>query len=393
MTATIVGDGSISGPGYVFMGVVNTYTAEHPDVFSGAWIDHDAGGTYVVAFTNDPEPHRAALAARAPSPDDLAVVDPPPQITDSRPLGDWDVPWDVVRVDRTRDDIRETSEAIWNTLEAAGIDIITSGVDIQRSRLSIGLIEPTAAKLIEIADLVDPDLVCVEGPLVDPDRQQPQPGDSLDIIVAGEPPPHTLIDCEGTTIPLSAVLDPQPLDGSGQTELEAGLDDVFRTLPTVPSTGEWFILYNDDETAVLAIPSHGGAASIMTLRRTSVGWTFQSSGGCADRAALPAGLGHVTWRIDPDQPQPSADGTEFDVLVNEEACASGTPMDERLLGPQIVETDTEVLIAFAAITKPGAQDCPGNPETSVTVTLNTPLGTRSIIDGVPTIDIGALLAR
>ena len=57
-------------------------------------------------------------------------------------------------------------------------------------------------------------------------------------------------------------------------------------------------------------------------------------------------------------------------------------MGERLLGPQVVETDHDVRIAFAAIPLVGAQNCPGNPPTAVSITLERALGDRVLIDGL-----------
>lgn len=59
-------------------------------------------------------------------------------------------------------------------------------------------------------------------------------------------------------------------------------------------------------------------------------------------------------------------------------------MGDRLLGPEVVMTDTRVLIAFAARRRPGMQTCPGNPEQPVTVDLPEPLGDREIVDGLLT---------
>jgi hypothetical protein len=50
----------------IFDGVVVAYINEHSDTYAGRWIDRDAGGTFVVAFTDDPETHRTALARRRP---------------------------------------------------------------------------------------------------------------------------------------------------------------------------------------------------------------------------------------------------------------------------------------------------------------------------------------
>lgn len=55
---------------------------------------------------------------------------------------------------------------------------------------------------------------------------------------------------------------------------------------------------------------------------------------------------------------------------------------ERLLDPQVVETDTAVLITFAAIAQRDDQECPGNPSTEVIVELDAPLGDRVIRDGL-----------
>ena len=49
----------------------------------------------------------------------------------------------------------------------------------------------------------------------------------------------------------------------------------------------------------------------------------------------------------------------------------------------MVETDTAVLVAFAAIpVSAGVVTCPGNPSTPVTIELSKPLGRRTIYDGL-----------
>jgi hypothetical protein len=57
-------------------------------------------------------------------------------------------------------------------------------------------------------------------------------------------------------------------------------------------------------------------------------------------------------------------------------------MGDRLLGPQVIETHSEVLIAFAAIPRTGSQECPSNLVEDVTLTLSAPLGDRHIRDGL-----------
>ena len=121
------------------------------------------------------------------------------------------------------------------------------------------------------------------------------------------------------------------------------------------------------------------------LQEGSWRWAGASAGGpCPLHTTLPEGLGVVEWRIDPAGPALSPESTSIQVLATERECASGQPMGDRLLGPEVVMTDTEALITFAARPLPGGQSCQSNPEQSVTVELPEPLGDREIIDGLAT---------
>ncbi|MGH3649413.1 MAG: hypothetical protein ACRDU9_01790, partial [Acidimicrobiia bacterium] len=62
---------------------------------------------------------------------------------------------------------------------------------------------------------------------------------------------------------------------------------------------------------------------------------------------------------------------------------SGQEIGDRLRGPQIVMTDSQVFIAFAAEPPPGeAFDCQANPDTPYTVELSDPLGARQLVEGL-----------
>lgn len=87
----------------------------------------------------------------------------------------------------------------------------------------------------------------------------------------------------------------------------------------------------------------------------------------------------------PWEPAPDADlsptTTSIPVLVNERACASGQPADGRIADPQIDYLDDAIVITIAVVPKPGAQRCPGNPDTLYTVELDEPLRDRELLDG------------
>ena len=61
---------SYQNPDPAVRAAVHAYGLEHPDTYVGHWLDRNRGGVIMVGFTDDPEPHRAALLARRPSPED-----------------------------------------------------------------------------------------------------------------------------------------------------------------------------------------------------------------------------------------------------------------------------------------------------------------------------------
>ncbi len=96
---------------------------------------------------------------------------------------------------------------------------------------------------------------------------------------------------------------------------------------------------------------------------------------------FPPGLAAVGWRLDPAFPRPQPADTEIHILATELGCANGRDPGENLRGPQVVERDDVILIAFAVVPVAGPADCPGNPETAVTVTLDSPVGDRALRNG------------
>ncbi len=321
----------------------------------------------VLGFTDDLEPHREALAA----------------------LAEPDLAWDVATVAYSE---RDFQTLVTNTFEAAmssPVEVVGAGGDVLRQRVSLNLAEPTVESIGELAGFVDVDSTCVEGPLVDPDRERFEPGDPIDVIVApdadGGHPEGLLVGCGGGTWPLDSLL-------SAETLVEAGRDDLIDALQVAadsfgldgpePSDG-WVILDETDEYVSLYDPT-SEFVSFVTFEDSAAGWILagSSSGGnsCDLVTQLPAGLSAVEWSVDPDVPlDPGA--SSVTLSVTETSCTGGREMGERLLGPQVIETDTEVLIAFAAIALTGDQTCPGNPSTSVTVAFEEPLGDRTVRDG------------
>ncbi len=88
----------------------------------------------------------------------------------------------------------------------------------------------------------------------------------------------------------------------------------------------------------------------------------------------------ATWAFAPGQEIGPAT-TEFVAMVTERECASGQSSAGRIVGPMVDAYDAEVVVTFEVRPLGGAQECPGNPPTAVTVRLGQALGDRQLLDG------------
>ena len=102
---------------------------------------------------------------------------------------------------------------------------------------------------------------------------------------------------------------------------------------------------------------------------------------CENRVVLPPGLGHVAVHLDPAALPDPAD-TRIQMLVTEAGCTSGREMGDALRGPQVIETDDAVLVAFAVVPYVGMANCPDNPDVHAIVELSQPLGDRALLHGI-----------
>ena len=221
----------------------------------------------------------------------------------------------------------------------------------------------------------------------------PNMGD-LQIIVPvgvdGQMPADTVIGCRGgTSFPVSA-LDEAPL------LVDSGLVGVEEAIRPFLESGEgafwpqdgWQVLHQTDDR-VLLVYTDGTASepqtAFMGVERDGGEWRWAGSSTgdeCPLEVKVPGDLNAVDWRLDPSADPLTSESTVVHVLVTERKCASGQPVGDRLLGPEVVVTDTEILIAFAAQPQSGAQTCPSNPEEPFTIELSGPVGTRAVTDGL-----------
>lgn len=192
-----------------------------------------------------------------------------------------------------------------------------------------------------------------------------------------------LVECGGIIVPLSAFGTMQPLADFGDATLQPAIEESMGLMgdPAMVEQ-QWHVLRSDAESMLLMAFGDDGQAQL-ELRKTDTGWTFAGGGmgdACTMRTAMPVGLGATQWMFDPEHAAAAGD-TEIHLLVHEVDCASGQPMGDRLVGPRVMETDTEVRVTFGVVPLGGDQECPGNPDQPVVVKLSEPLGERTVLEG------------
>lgn len=214
----------------------------------------------------------------------------------------------------------------------------------------------------------------------------------LDIIVPpdqdGEYPADLLVSCGEGAFPLGALDDIRPLDQADPGGIAEAIAPFLANEEGQhwPQEG-WQILYlTDQEAHLVATAEHGGLAH-MYLTDDGSGWTWSGSSLAGDECRLefvvPETVNAVDWRLDPEAEAPTPESTAIDLILNERECVGGREIGDRLLGPQIVMTESQVFVAFAAERPEGdAFECPGNPDTQYVVELPMPLGDRELVEGL-----------
>ena len=350
------------------------------DTFGGYWLDRDNGGTILVGFTEDPAAHAEALSALPPSTSDGPV-------DDVRPLGHRDdVVLEVVQVRFTERELLSALDQIGDATWNRDLGMYGLGIDHHRNRVVLYMQNPPPGALAEIAEAVPPEYG-LEAVCIDLTVSAPPPSGPL-AVLPDLTDPDPIVRCWGAPpMPYSELTAWQPVDEVDHPAVDAFLEelDARQTDPTPRPLplGDWAVVHIGDDLAWFVLDG-GEWEELAAVERRGDRWLWagESSGSrCEPAVVLPEGLGRVDVHLDPDN-LPSPEATEIALLVTEQGCANGREMGDALRGPQVVETDDAVVVAFAVVPITGGADCPGNPPTPVTITLPEPLGDRVIQDGL-----------
>lgn len=158
---------------------------------------------------------------------------------------------------------------------------------------------------------------------------------------------------------------------NGPTGTEAvGFDQDYRW-SIASRTDENLVLFGQGET------SQAGSVNARFVREDGE-WVPRGWGGC--RVEIQAeGFGPARLATESDQSFP-ADSTELSFVINEQECASGQAPTDREIIPIVTETEDTVSIVVLVERVEGDAECPENPWHPITITLESPLGSRELLD-------------
>lgn len=250
--------------------------------------------------------------------------------------------------------------------------------------------EPTSPPDDDVAPTTQPSTTTEPSPTTTTTPPSTSTGDLQVVVPPGEGgayPDDLMVSCGHGAFPIGALEDIRPLaeaDPGGVTEaiepfLASEEGDFW------PQDG-WQILHETDSEVRLVAETDSGLA-FMSVTNDGSGWEWSGSSMAGDECNLefvvPENLNTVEWQLDSDADALTPESTEIPVILNERECVGGQQIGERLVGPQIVMTDRQVFLAFAAERPEGdAFECPSNPDMAYTVELPEPMGDRELMEGL-----------
>jgi hypothetical protein len=194
------------------------------------------------------------------------------------------------------------------------------------------------------------------------------------------------IRCGAITAPYSQ--EPPPLADPEDPDTEIGVEWFSRDVEGafMLDTASWSVWEKTDDEIVLYGKTEDGYATASFVKEGEE-WQATSWGICHWEVTV-EGWGVAHWRVDgPVDPE----ATNLTLAATEINCANGEAPDGRDIESVVSETDESVTIVIFVEPVSGGATCPGNPEFTWSVQLDSPLGDRSLFDGreVPPIVIAA----
>jgi hypothetical protein len=162
--------------------------------------------------------------------------------------------------------------------------------------------------------------------------------------------------------------------------LDAGLEPVF--FPQGVET-PWRVLVSSGKRLTIGLgqwtnDGPGWNAHILTVESKGGSWAFRFGGDCASFGPTPRAGQSVVEALEYSL---GLEANQIDVQVTERQCAGARDPEPYLHTPWVVETADTVTLYLTSDPVVGGATCPSNPIVTRTITLNSPLGDRQVIDG------------
>jgi hypothetical protein len=151
---------------------------------------------------------------------------------------------------------------------------------------------------------------------------------------------------------------------------------------SVPNRPGWQLVVLGDRGALFLLP--GEPREGVDFWRAELGpegenWAPVRWGACEIQPAFD-GIEPARWELAPGE-DVGPDTRTLEVLVFEQACASGASPEGRIVGPAVFRLEDSMTVILGTIAPPGPQTCVPGPPATVEVRLPEPLGNRALLDG------------
>lgn len=205
------------------------------------------------------------------------------------------------------------------------------------------------------------------------------------------PAEATEYDCNGRSVPRAALEERVALSDEARGALTEAAGAEGQEMDLSVDAG-WFIVsesatrvevlralpeLRDLENGEIPSDHEYLAVEMVDMDGTGRSWRTWSSSPCALRLELD-GLGIATVAL---ASAPDSTTRDLDLVVTERACNSGEGAEGRVEVVSLDETEERIEVVIGI--RPRDQefvDCPGNPATPFTVSLEEPVGDREVVD-------------
>jgi hypothetical protein len=275
--------------------------------------------------------------------------------------------------------IRDQMFADRDELMRRGIVLSSGGCGSAKNRVEVGLSPLTPEVLAYMRSRYDGPIDYEDGGWSALTPYQPLEPGQVRLTAVREGEDLGLFTCGRRPFPADAI-DGFPIDiesdGDEYRTLREALNMYLEVYGDLSRLG--WILAEKDEYGATFLADRGETWLEAPVFAGRNGWVPGTIDYCAPRPLTGSDGGAAALYLDPAFPEPGPQATEIHVLVEEQACSSGSSPADRLLPPTARFTGDSVTLKVLVRGVGGPAACPGNPRLPVVIELPEPLGDRAL---------------